>query len=113
MAWNMSLRGNKKPVAEDIQGRFRLYETHTETSGKHVMLLAVITRRGTPDSIAFQSGQSVRVKPTEAKKNSQVFVFNVAFTTPARYYRPGNKVTSCLLAVGADQWASFNRFPWQ
>ena len=111
--WNMSLRGGKKPAAEDIEGRFRLYETHMETSGKHVMLLAVITKKGNLDSIAFRSGQSIRIKNPNQKNDSKVFAVNAAFITPARYYRPGDKVTSCLLAVGADQWASFNRFPWQ
>ena len=91
----------------DVHGKFRLYETQRETSGKHTMLLAVITRKGTPDSIALKNGQKIQVTNAHTKNSSHVFDLDVAFITPSRYYRPGDKVTSCLLGVHTGQWATF------
>jgi hypothetical protein len=102
----MSLDTQKPFVAMDVQGKFRLHETQRETSGKHTVLLAVLTKKGAPDSIALKNGQKIEVTSALTKNQSQVCVLDVAFITPSRYYRPGDKITSCLVGVHTGQWTS-------
>ena len=74
-----------------------------EESVGHVVPLAKL-KRGKPEAgIVFRAGQTVRVRLGSGGDLVQLVI---SFTTPSRYYRAGNRVTTCLVCTPREAYAS-------
>ena len=80
----------------DEGGLFELWETGEEEIGGQVVLLAKL-KKGKPEAgIMFRVGQTVRVL---LGGSGDVVQLVISFTTPSRYYRAGDRVTTCLIGT--------------
>ena len=97
------MRMRPVPIGVDEGGLFGLWETGEEESGGHVVLLAKL-KRGKPEAgIVFHTGQTVRVRLGSGGDLVQLVI---SFTTPSRYYRAGDRVTTCLVGTPREAYAS-------
>ena len=91
------------PIGVDEGGLFELWETGEEESGGHVVLLAKL-KRGTPEAgIVFRAGRTVRVR---LGRGGDLVQLVISFTTPSKYYRAGDRVTTCLIGTPREAYAS-------
>ena len=86
-------RDKKVHATSECRG-FSLYKTNVPNDKGHTVFVAKLTRGAHPAAIAFCKGQVLHVVH-EGKVRSLV----VTFTTPARYYRPGTTVATCLVGT--------------
>ena len=79
-------------------GLFVLYETDRAVEAGHVVLMAKLVRGAPVDALWFRVGEVIRVRRRGGSLGTRVDLV-VSFITPLRYYRPGSRVTACLIGV--------------
>ena len=101
----MHARVPSRVWGEDQDGLFKLCDTGRSTDTGHVLLLVKLNR-GAPSSVlSFRPGEVIHIRCTRANKHVRVSLM-ISFIAPAKYYRAGNKVTSCLIGVTQEAYAA-------
>jgi hypothetical protein len=83
-------------------GRYGLIDRGVHETGIQTLLMHTPRRRDTEQEPDVRPGSILRVSSTA--KGGSSGPLRVRFTTPARYYSPGTRVTTLCIGVDAADW---------
>lgn len=91
--------------AMETHGSFGLIDTHQSTGGYRA-LVAHIPKSSRAYSFDMRVGDTIHCNAV-VQGAAVGGRLTVGFVTPHKYYRPGARVTECLVGVPEDEWSVF------
>ncbi len=93
-------------AVEALRGDYGLIDNGPESGGTKPLLVHVPRRERTPWRVlnAIRPGASLQLRPHAGK--GQPKSVRVRYTTPARYYPPGARVSTLAIGVDSTDWRS-------
>ena len=93
--------GRSMYVATANDGKFGIIDTHEVTNGQAILLVH-IPKKENQTVLDIRVGDVIRVK--QIPKGSNEYPVQVRFVGRSQYFRPGTRISSCIIGVPCDEW---------
>ena len=93
--------------AMETHGCFGLVDTHETTAG-YRGLIAHLPKNSRTYTLDMRVGDTLQCNAV-VRGSAVGGSLTVGFVTPHRYYRPGMRVTTCVIGVPEEEWTPFEQ----